>query len=275
MKHGIQIPYNEHFEKLLFAASEAGFEHIALDFGEKECFHGSDWEQHIIRMEKLLTKYGLTCIQFHIPYYHAAISAEKCNDPDMDQAMLRCVEAAGKLGVEWGVYHPVTAISDNCSPRKSMEYTKAAMTPLVEAAVKHNTNIAVENLPVFPQFHHLKFFGSDYEDLCELHDYFNTKEVGICWDFGHAHMMKWADEAKALRTVGKRIKCTHVHSNRQLNDDHLPPCMGSSPWERLMPELGKFYSGALMLELTYTYSPETKNFFRYSLDNLDYLESLI
>lgn len=90
--------------------------------------------------------------------------------------MLRCIEAGGKLGAEWNVYHARTAVNDNYSPRKSMELAKIALTLLADKANKSGSGIAIENLPVFPGWAQARFFSSDYEDLCEINDYFSIIE---------------------------------------------------------------------------------------------------
>ena len=46
-------------------------------------------------------------------------------------------------------------------------------------------------------------------------------DVGICLDFGHAHMD--GDLLDAIETVSGHLITTHVHDNRGRADDHLVP----------------------------------------------------
>lgn len=273
MKLGIRIRYDDDFEEAVKTASKAGFKTVSVCFGASKCFHNSDWEKDLIKIENSLRQNNLECIQTHLPFYSVFSSAEIL-DKDLDSAMVRCIEATGKLGAEWAVYHPRTAINDNCSREKSFKYAVEAITPLVESAQKYNTGIALENLPFFPS-HDINLYCSDFEELCKLHDYFNSEKVGICWDFGHAHLMKWEDEAKVIKTVGDRIKCTHIHNNRQLDDDHNLPSQGSIEWEKIMPAFGEFYKGSLMLEISYKPNTFLESYFRHAYDCLKYLENLI
>ena len=52
--------------------------------------------------------------------------------------------------------------------------------------------------------------------------------VGICLDFGHAHLD--GDVVDAIETVSEHLIATHVHDNRGRADDHLLPFDGTIDW---------------------------------------------
>lgn len=273
MKYAIQIGYNDIFETALKNAHNAGFEYVAIDFGSNDCFFHDTWENDVKRVDKLLRKYSLECIQTHMPFYDLLLSAE-ITDKATDTALLRSIEAGGMLGAEWNVCHPRSAINDNYSPRKSMEYAKRDMESLAEKAAVCKSGLAIENIPVFPDVSKMRFFTSDYEDLCEISDYFNSKYVAVCWDFGHANLLG-NDQEKAIACVGNRIKCTHIHSNDGDYDRHNLPSQGNIEWEKIMPAFKKAgYNGALTLEIKYKDKPYLESYFRHSLDCLKYLDEL-
>lgn len=273
MKHAVQIQHDSRFEYALKCAKNAGFEYISMGFGSSKCFHDSDWEKEIIRVDKLLKENSITCVQTHLPYYDLRISSEIL-DEAMDTAMLRCIEAGRMLGAEWNVYHARTAINDNYSPRKSMELAKIAVAPLAEKANKCKSGIAIENLPIWPGWAVARFFTADYEDICELHDYFKSEFVSVCWDFGHANLLG-NNQEKALAYVGDRIKCTHIHNNHGREDEHALPSQGNIDWNLIMKSLKKTgYNGALTLELDYEDKPFLESFFAHALDCLKYLDSI-
>jgi sugar phosphate isomerase/epimerase len=57
-------------------------------------------------------------------------------------------------------------------------------------------------------------------------------DVGVCFDFGHAHMMGSVSEAfEILRT---HIRSTHVHDNAKDKDSHLWPGAGTINWKEAM-----------------------------------------
>ena len=273
MKYAVQIQHDDCFEHALKCAKNAGFKYISMGFGSSKCFHSDNWEKELIRIDKLLKENSLECIQTHLPYYDLLISAETI-DEAMDTAMLRCIEAGKKLGAEWNVYHARSAVSENYSPKKSMELAKIAVAPLVEKANQCETGFAIENLPIWPLWGQARFFTANYEDLCELHDYFKGKYTAICWDFGHANLLD-NNQEKALAYVGDRIKCTHVHNNDGREDHHLLPSQGNIDWQTIMPAFKKTgFEGALTLEIVYKDNALLESFFRHSLDCLKYLDSI-
>ena len=273
MKKAVQIQHDERLEYSLKCAKNAGFEYISMGFGSSKCFHNSDWEKEIIRVDKLLKENSLECIQTHLPYYDLRISAEIL-DEDMDTAMLRCIEAGRMLGADWNVYHARTAVNDNYSPRKSMEYAKIAVSPLAEMANKCKSGLAIENLPIWPTWAQGRFFTADYEDLCELNDYFKSEFLSVCWDFGHANLLG-NNQKKAISCVGSRIKCTHIHNNYGNDDQHALPSQGNINWEEVIKALKNTgYSGALTLEINYEDKSFLESYFRHALDCLKYIENI-
>ncbi|MGH9142103.1 MAG: sugar phosphate isomerase/epimerase family protein, partial [Vicinamibacterales bacterium] len=53
-------------------------------------------------------------------------------------------------------------------------------------------------------------------------------QVGICLDFGHAHLD--GDVVDAVETVSEHLIATHLHDNRGRTDDHLLPLDGTIDW---------------------------------------------
>ena len=135
-------------------------------------------------------------------------------------------------------------------------------------------------MPLFP-FDRLEwqFFGAYYEELIELCDSIKSDNVGICWDFGHAHTAKF-DQVYALKQVGDRLKATHVHDNYRLGDHHLLPAQGSLEWgcidwKTVTPVLGEIkYDGPLTLEIIYNNTPILESFIAHSYSCIDYLSKL-
>ena len=78
-------------------------------------------------------------------------------------------------------------------------------------------------------------------------------DVGICLDFGHAHLD--GDLLDAIETVSGHLITTHVHDNRGKSDDHLVPFDGTIDWPAAMTAVQKVgYDRTLVLELT-THGP--------------------
>jgi sugar phosphate isomerase/epimerase len=72
--------------------------------------------------------------------------------------------------------------------------------------------------------------------------------VGICLDFGHAHLD--GDVVEAIETVSEHLIATHVHDNRGRNDDHLVPFEGTIDWLAALTAVQKVgYDGTLLFEI--------------------------
>jgi sugar phosphate isomerase/epimerase len=79
-------------------------------------------------------------------------------------------------------------------------------------------------------------------------------DVGVCLDYGHAHLM--GDLAEAIESLSGHLWTTHVHDNGGRTDDHLVPFAGRIDWDAAMMETQKIgYDGVLMLEVADTGDP--------------------
>src|SRR5882672_8805244 len=91
----------------------------------------------------------------------------------------------------------------------SIEHLRAFAKPL-------GVRILLENMP-----NEL----STPEKLVDFIQASHFDDVGVCFDFGHAHLM--GDVPQAFETVKKYIQSTHVHDNAKDRDSHLWPGSGS------------------------------------------------
>jgi sugar phosphate isomerase/epimerase len=117
--------------------------------------------------------------------------------------------------------------------RRSVEVLQQAAEPL-------GVQIAVEVIP-----NELSRAGSLVhfveEDLDSL-------GVGICLDFGHAHLD--GDVVDAVETVSEHVIATHLHDNRGRADDHLMPLDGTIDWAAALTAVQKIgYDGPMMFEV--------------------------
>jgi sugar phosphate isomerase/epimerase len=72
--------------------------------------------------------------------------------------------------------------------------------------------------------------------------------VGICLDFGHAHID--GDVVEAVETVSEHVIATHLHDNRGRADEHLMPMDGTIDWAGALTAVQKIgYEGPLMFEV--------------------------
>jgi sugar phosphate isomerase/epimerase len=81
-----------------------------------------------------------------------------------------------------------------------------------------------------------------------VEDVIDEARVGICLDFGHAHM--GGDLIDAIETVSEHVITTHVHDNGGRTDDHRVPFAGTIDWPTALTTIQKIgYEGTFLLEI--------------------------
>ncbi|CAG7597347.1 hypothetical protein PAESOLCIP111_00139 [Paenibacillus solanacearum] len=240
--------------------AEAGFRVMDIDFRfvRHPAFFltRDDWEWQFEAIGNEANKLGIEFSQSHMPFYEPIHPADPYyTDPQLrawfETMCERAYYASSALGVQWAVVHGFTAYDGNGAARSSKaskQETIAYYSPHLELAKRLGVGIAFENMCDIVGPAPQRRYTASYEELIDLVQSFHDEAVGICWDFGHAHRMKY-DPAEALGQIGKLLKATHVSDNFGEADSHLLPFMGTVPWEDVMRALGDIrYEGDLTLE---------------------------
>lgn len=279
MRKAIQIAYNEQFANECRCAAEAGFRHIAVNYTEILGKTEDEWKRITEDIQAILEQNGLSCVQSHPHYYYPFASSEDV-DERMEFDIRQSIISSAAVGADYCVIHPKTSVTSGYRPSVSLEDNKKWFSALLDCAVKHGTKIAAENLPIFPSARCIRpLFSSNPDHLIDLVDFFRSDSIGVCWDFGHANLTRGEeDQAVMIEALGERIKCTHVHNNWGVRDDHAPPLYGNIDWSTAMSALAKSgYDGPLTLETHCWYDDDglLQSFYRHNYDSLIYLESLM
>ncbi|MGO9087422.1 MAG: sugar phosphate isomerase/epimerase family protein [Terriglobales bacterium] len=133
----------------------------------------------------------------------------------------RALEIAEQIPFRFLVQHVGTG-NETCSEKKvedamtSIEHLRAFAKPL-------GVRILLENIP-----NEL----STPDKLVELIRSGHFDDVGVCFDFGHAHIMGSVREA--FEILRNHIHSTHVHDNSKDKDSHLWPGQGTIDWKEAM-----------------------------------------
>ena len=131
---------------------------------------------------------------------------------------------------------PGQAPDGRAAARRSIEEVQRVAEPL-------GVQIAVEVIP-----NELSRAGSLVHFVEDDVDGLDGRPVGICLDFGHAHMD--GDLVDAIETVSEHFITVHVHDNRGRADDHLVPFEGTIDWPAALTAIQKVgYDGPLMFEM--------------------------
>ena len=123
---------------------------------------------------------------------------------------------------------------------------RRSVEDLAERAARVNVRVAIEVIPN-PL--------SSAAGLCDMiEEDLEGLDVGVCLDYGHAHLM--GDLGEAIETLSGHLITTHVHDNGGKRDDHLVPFAGSIDWDAAMMSTQKIgYDGIFMLEVGDTGDP--------------------
>lgn len=139
------------------------------------------------------------------------------------EMLRRAAVASGRLGVKWMVVRPLNdTVRCEYDTEVELATNREFYAPVLEECKKAGVGIAFENMYNFSPDDYRRSYCENPEDLIALVDSYGDGSVGVCWDFGHANFVL-ADQPRALRKLGSRIKTTHVQDNRGAVDSHLIP----------------------------------------------------
>lgn len=237
-------------EECLRRCSQAGYKVMDMNFcdqsGKGRPLTKYNWKDWVNQVGEAAQKYGITFSQSHTLFYNVCDYTIKEREEN-EELVRRAIIGSGMLGVKWIVIHAGTANESGYSFRESMKRNHEYFLPHIELAKKYNCGIAIENLPENDRKN--REFAAAVEELLELVDSFDDSSVGICWDFGHAHLTD-EDQEKSLKSIGQRLKATHVADNHRNFDEHLAPFYGTIDWYPLMKVLTEIkYAGDFTFEI--------------------------
>ncbi|HLR51396.1 MAG TPA: sugar phosphate isomerase/epimerase family protein [Candidatus Avamphibacillus sp.] len=240
------------FKESIRRCKAAGFNVIDINFtsainGETVLVK-DNWVELIEDVRNEAEKIGIEFSQSHPVFLSGNIKDYPVEvQENYYELMRRSIIASSILGVKWAILHPVeekekTAFDLEANILENIKYHG----PVVELAMNNNVGIAFENM--IENASNKRRFSSHAGELAALVDAFHTTKVGACWDFGHGNRL-YKDQRIALRTLGKRLKATHINDNDGKSDEHMFPFHGNVDWHSIMPvfhEIG--YEGDFTFE---------------------------
>ena len=184
----------------------------------------------------------------HLPFMGGISKSEEVMTAFKNK-MHNAIDAAAELGIGYAVMHPNAAVFPliKYDGDEQRAVTLELLAPFVEHANKVGLNVLVENMRVVSGKMQSYRYCMTAEELCDLAD---TLGIGVCWDFGHAHL-SGLKQSKALAYVGNRLKAVHVNDNGGIEDDHVLPFSGQVNWKDAMHGLALTgFDGPLNFELS-------------------------
>ncbi|HXJ93065.1 MAG TPA: sugar phosphate isomerase/epimerase family protein [Terriglobia bacterium] len=223
--------------RLLDRIFEAGFRQIEI-FGAPEHLNYRD-AHHVRDVAQWFSDLGIALHSLHAPPYSepgsgrrggfaisVAYTQRRLQIDSMDE-IKRTLEAAERLPFRFLVLHLGLENDEYGLDRFDAAFT--SLEHLRIFAKERGVTLLLENAP-----------GeiNTPTRLVEFLDYTHLRNVGICFDAGHAHLAGNAREAFGI--LRERVSSVHLHDNHGEKDDHLLPFEGGPggiDWPGLMLDL--------------------------------------
>ncbi|HJR59378.1 MAG TPA: sugar phosphate isomerase/epimerase family protein [Vicinamibacterales bacterium] len=232
-----------------------GFEAVEL-FATRSHFDYRD-PAAIAQLGRWLKDSGLVLHSIHAPIHETfgagkggATFSTAASDGAKRQAAVREAEAAiailKQIPAKFVVVHLGTPAAKAGAGDNSRAAASRSVEEVCKAAEPLGARVALEVIP--------NDLSSAATLVTMLERDFDGSSVGLCMDFGHAHLM--GDVADAIELAAEHLITTHVHDNRRREDDHLVPYQGTIDWAAALVTMQKIgYDGTYLMELANTGSP--------------------
>jgi sugar phosphate isomerase/epimerase len=151
--------------------------------------------------------------------------------PGLQERLFRaCLELCGAIGAEVLVYHSGRREAGGADGRdfeSLLAIESEALRDAGDLAAQYDVEIAVENMTPTAErkagMAGLVPYGADLRALARQIAAVDHPQVGICLDFGHAHLFETAtggDMVEAVRAAAPYVNHTHIHDNFGRPDEH-------------------------------------------------------
>ena len=202
-------------------------------FAARQHLDYANRKQHVREIADWFKTSGIPLNSVHSPLYadyeFGRTGALPVNVASTDRAgrieamdeIKRALEIAEQIPFRFLVQHLGTP--NESSDERKIEAAMTSIEHLRAFAKPLGVRILIENIP------------NELSTPDKLVDFIQTShfdDVGVCFDFGHAHMM--SSVAEAFEIVKPHIRSTHVHDNAKDKDSHLWPGAGSINWKEAM-----------------------------------------
>src|SRR5581483_1680042 len=202
-------------------------------FAARQHLDYANRKQHVKEIAEWFRTSGVPLHSVHAPMYSdyemGRTGAPPVNVAATDRAerivamdeIKRALEIAEQIPFRFLVQH-IGKPGDTFDERKfeaaltSIEHLRAFAKPL-------GVRVLIENIP-----NEL----ATPDRLVEFINVSHFDDMGVCFDFGHAHMM--SDVPQAFEILKPYIHSTHVHDNNKDRDAHSCPGKGSINWKEAM-----------------------------------------
>lgn len=174
------------------------------------------------------------------------------------EAMIKSIKGSAIVGAKYVVMHPLMPTMWEQSPHHTEDLIQNTeyFRKLEPYAREYGVKIALENMPT----NHVTC--STAKELADCIDAVDSEYLVACYDTGHGNcsLQRFVSKEKvgdAIRLLGNRLGCLHIHDNDGQSDLHLPPYFGTIDWDDFIAALREIkYQGVINLECHAPHAPE-------------------
>jgi sugar phosphate isomerase/epimerase len=240
-------------------------------FAARQHFDYANRKSHVKEIAEWFHGSGIPLHSLHAPLYSdyewgragsppvniAAI--DRAHRVDAMDEIKRAIEVAEQIPFRFLIQHIGTTNEDY--EEKKFEAAMTSIEHLRAFAKPLGVRILLENTP--------NELSAPNKLMAMIQDA-HFDDVGVCFDFGHAHMQGSIKEA--FEILRSHICSTHVHDNAKDKDAHLWPSHGTIDWKEAMELLRSApQTPPLLLELE---SDEKINPLDHFAETFDKLETV-
>ncbi|MCH1624077.1 sugar phosphate isomerase/epimerase family protein [Ferdinandcohnia quinoae] len=177
----------------------------------------------------LLNDCGAT-INFHAPItdFNPAID-EMSIRIKTNEVWNRCMELVDFFGSEYVLFHPGRSSNHEKGLMNIQNYFHGK-----SSEVPNETLLILENVPPYENE-----IGTSASELISIIELIKNRNVGVCFDSGHAFLSNRASFGHELKVLEPYIKVFHLNDNHGLSDEHLAIGDGEIPFELIIQVLKK------------------------------------
>jgi sugar phosphate isomerase/epimerase len=233
---------------LLDGLTRGGAQAIEI-FAARQHLDYANRKQHVREIADWFRSSGIPLNSVHAPmfadYEWGRTGAPPVNVTSTDRAhridamdeIKRALEIAEQIPFRYLIQH--MGVGGESFDERKFEAAMTSIEHLRAFAKPLGVRILLENIPNEM---------STPEKLVEFIQATHFDDIGVCFDFGHAHLM--SNVAPAFETVKDYVRSTHVHDNAKDRDSHLWPGNGSIDWKQAMEILRSSpHTPPLLLEI--------------------------
>lgn len=237
------------------ALKEMGYTGLDLSFGhylKRDEMLEPGYRDTILAKKQAMEEAGLSLAQVHLSYRNSAyLPADGGNYSDWEAYLLPVIQKqldiTREMGCHVAVFHPYYELGREENTRRGNMILFEKLMPQLEAG---NIVLSLENV-YGPACQHA--YHSSAEELLYYTERFDSPNLGICLDTGHA-ILREQDPVEMLQKVAHRLTALHLHSVLPGLDLHTIPYFTAGAeridWGTFVRELKNTpYTGPFNMEL--------------------------